>query len=81
MPVRHQGKTYRFIASGSKAALFGKGGTLDLSLNVTETAVGNRLPKVETLEGDSISFARGSRPCSCKGAPWNTPFATLESQL
>lgn len=81
LPVRHNGKLYRFIASGDKAALFDKGGSIALPLTVTEMAAGRRIPKVVDAQGAVVTLARGSRPCSCKGAPWNSSFTSLEEQL
>lgn len=80
LPVKVDGKLYRFIANGTKAALFGKDG-VHQKLTVTEAAKDRRIPKVANLDGEPVTMARSARPCSCKGAPWNVRYTKLAEDL
>lgn len=78
IPVRYEGRRYRLIAEGQKAALFGKSGPA-YRLDVTEYPQ-NRIPTM-TLDGEPFSVSRTARPCSCSGAPWSTSFRDLADAL
>lgn len=81
LPVKYNGKLYRFISDGTKAGLFGKGGVLEVALTVDKPSQGNLMPAVTTVDGKPVRLSRSSRPCSCKGAPWSTRYSDLAASL
>ena len=80
IPVKVAGKLYRFISNGEQAGLFSKSG-LEQELKVVEVPKGRGMPKVQDAEGNAVHLSRAARPCSCKGAPWNTRYTTLKDGL
>lgn len=80
IPVRVDGKSYRFIMKDGEAAIFSKLGLVK-KLTVVDSAEKKRVPEVADEEGNPVKLLRTSRPCSCKGAPWNRKLADLMGEV
>lgn len=75
--VRRDGKTLRLVTDNALAGLFDKTGLIEtLVVTAPATAYG-RMPELETMDGEAVQLSRGSKPCSCTGAPWNLSVQSL----
>lgn len=81
MAVRRDGRTLRLVTNGERAALFGKGGTVERLVVTSPATAPMRMPELADENGAAVKLARGSKPCSCTGAPWSTSVTDLRGQV
>lgn len=79
--VRWQGHTYRLLIEGNHGGLFDREG-LALRVFPERDTPAYRIPVLRDAQGNQVVVHQTTRPCSCKGAPWNqSPRALLDLVL
>lgn len=76
--VRWQGSVYRLLIEGNHGGLFNREG-LALQVFAERDTPAYRLPVLRDTQGNTLDLRHSTKPCSCKGAPWDqSPRALLD---